>query len=114
ATFDVGGYPWTWGLRDDAELSPNAPHVAAAGPLLSTRDHWLNMPAERQFMHIATDSAVDAGAKYLVANGTDAIKVWFIHGPTSPDSADWSRRIRLAGEAAEAAGVPLIVHATGL
>jgi imidazolonepropionase-like amidohydrolase len=114
ATFDVGGYPWTWGLRDDAEQSALAPHVAAAGPLLSTRDHWLNMPAERQFMHIATDSAVEAGARYLVANGTDAIKVWFIHGPTSPDSADWSRRVRLAGGAAEAAGVPLIVHATGL
>ncbi|MEX1182436.1 MAG: amidohydrolase family protein [Gemmatimonadota bacterium] len=114
ATFDVGGYPWTWDLRADAEHSTTAPHVAAAGPLLSTRDHWLNMPAERQFMHIATDSIVEAGAAYLIANRTDAIKVWFIHGPNAPDSADWSRRVRLAGEAARAGGVPLIVHATGL
>lgn len=114
ATFDVGGYPWTWGLRDEAERSAHAPHVSAAGPLLSTRDHWLNMPAERQFMHIGTDSVVEAGVKYLLANGTDAVKIWFIHGPTSPDSADWTRRVRLAGDAAEAGGVPLIVHATGL
>jgi imidazolonepropionase-like amidohydrolase len=72
------------------------------------------VPAERQFVHIATDSAVDAGATYLIANRTDAIKVWFIHGPQSPDSAVWSRRIRQAGAVAAAAGVPLIVHATGL
>jgi imidazolonepropionase-like amidohydrolase len=59
ATFDVGGYPWTWSLREPADHSPHAPHVAAAGPLLSTRDHWLNTPAERQFMHIGSDSATE-------------------------------------------------------
>jgi penicillin G amidase len=114
ATFDVGGYPWTWDLRTRSDTAVDAPHVAAAGPLLSTRDHWLNMPAERQFLHIATDSAVLDGAAYLAANRTDAIKVWFIHGATAPDSADWTRRVRLAGDAARAAGIPLIVHATAL
>ena len=47
ATFDVGGYPWTWMLRERAESSNAAPHVAAAGPLLSTVDHWVNLPASR-------------------------------------------------------------------
>ena len=37
-------------MRDEAERSTRAPHVSAAGPLLSTVDHWLNVPAERQFM----------------------------------------------------------------
>jgi len=114
ATFDVGGFPWTWTLRAPAEHDPLAPHIAAAGPLLSTRDHWLNVPAERQFLYIGTDSAVEAGARYLIANRTDAIKVWFLVGAASPDTADWKRRIRIAGDMARAAGIPLIVHATGL
>ena len=114
ATFDVGGFPWTWGLRDDAEASTSSPHVAAAGPLLSTADHWLNVPGARQFMHIPTDSAVDAGARYVILNGTDAVKVWFLHGESSPGAADYADRVMRAGEIARRRGVPLIVHATGL
>lgn len=114
ATYDVGGYPWTWELRDRAEGSGAAPHVGAAGPLLSTRDHWLNVPAERQFMHIASDSAVDAAAHYLTVNGTDAIKVWFLAGGSSPDTTLWRGRILRAGRHAAEAGIPLIVHATNL
>jgi len=114
ATFDVGGYPWTWALRERAEPLPNAPHVAAAGPLLSTRDHWLNVPGERQFLHIATDSAVDAGARYLILNRTDAVKVWFLARGGTPDTATWRARLMRAGELARRARVPLIVHATNL
>ena len=114
ATFDVGGYPWTWGLRSRAESSPNAPHVAAAGPLLSTRDHWLNVPGERQFLHIGSDSAVDAGARYLTLNRTDAVKVWFLARGNAPDTLAMRARLLRAGEHARRAGVPLIVHATNL
>ncbi|HEU0053062.1 MAG TPA: hypothetical protein VFQ39_07785, partial [Longimicrobium sp.] len=87
ATFDVGGYPWTWGLRARAEASNAAPHVAAAGPLLSTLDHWVNLPDQRQFVHTSTDSATRAGARNLIAHGTDAIKVWYIAASTPVDSA---------------------------
>lgn len=110
ATFDVGGYPWTWDLR---ERSDEMPHIAAAGPLLSTVDHWVNLPAERQFIHMASDSAVRAGAEYLVANGTDAVKVWFLAGARS-DTAALRARFETAAAAAREAEVPLIVHATGL
>ncbi len=115
ATFDVGGYPWTWGLRHEGTGDASQPHVAAAGPLLSTRDHWLNVPAERQFIHTASDSATRAGAHYLIANGTDAIKVWFLVSPRmGADTVHALRQIAIAGEAARAAGIPLIVHATNL
>ncbi|HEX7089664.1 MAG TPA: amidohydrolase family protein [Longimicrobiales bacterium] len=114
ATFDVGGYPWTWDLRDDAERSTLAPHVAAAGPLLSTRDHWLNLPAERQFMHIHDEASTRAGARFLAAHDADAFKVWFLIGRNSPDTALARTLIRAAGEEAARAGKPLIVHATGL
>jgi imidazolonepropionase-like amidohydrolase len=114
ATFDVGGYPWTWALRAPAEADDAAPRIAAAGPLLSTRDHWLNLPAERQFVAMTSDSATLAGARMLVSHGTDAVKVWFLTGEQSPDTAAHVARLRLAGGEAARAGVPLIVHATTL
>ncbi|MBI4544133.1 MAG: DUF3225 domain-containing protein [Gemmatimonadetes bacterium] len=114
ATFDVGGYPWTWRLREAAEQSTAAPHVAAAGPLLSTRDHWVNVPGERQFLYMADSAAVRDGASYLLANRTDAIKIWFLAGRAAPDTARWKVLVQLAGAEARSAGVPLIVHATGL
>ena len=114
AVFDVGGFPWTWALREDAEWTEAAPHVAAAGPLLSTAHHWLNLPGERQFLHIPTDSAVRAGARYVALNGSDALKIWFLHGEGAEDAAGWERRVLLAGELADEAELPLIVHATGL
>jgi hypothetical protein len=114
ATFDVGGYPWTWPLRARAEASNAAPHVAAAGPLLSTLDHWVNVPAARQFVFMGSDSATLAGARMMVHNGSDAIKVWYLTEPPSPDTAQYQARLRLAAGVAAQAHIPLIVHATGL
>ncbi|HEX6746291.1 MAG TPA: amidohydrolase family protein, partial [Longimicrobium sp.] len=114
ATFDVGGYPWTWPLRARAEASNAAPHVAAAGPLLSTLDHWVNVPAARQFVFMGSDSATLAGARMMVHNGSDAIKVWYLAGPPSPDTTQFKARLRIAAAEARRAGIPLIVHATDL
>ncbi|MGH9796871.1 MAG: amidohydrolase family protein [Candidatus Polarisedimenticolia bacterium] len=113
AVFDVGGYPWTWGLRARAAADPLAPHVAAAGPLLSTLDFWLNLPAERQFIHLSDAPAARAGVGYLAAHGTDAVKVWFIPLPDR-SIQDLEGLVRAAGEEARARKVPLIVHAMGL
>lgn len=114
ATFDVGGYPWTWRLRQRAEASRAAPHVAAAGPLLSTIDHWVNVPAARQFVFMGSDSATRAGARMMVHNGSDAIKVWYLAGPPSADTVQFKARLRIAAEEARRGGIPLIVHATDL
>jgi len=114
ATFDVGGYPWTWELRAVADTSTRAPHVAAAGPLISARDHWVNVPAERQFLYMRDDTTVRNSARFLLANRTDAVKIWYLVGRTSPDTARFKRLLRVAAREAEAAGTPLIVHATGL
>lgn len=114
ATFDVGGYPWTWSLRDRAEGSTSAPHVAAAGPLLSARDHWVNLPGARQFIHIADEETTRAGARMITAWDSDAVKVWYLVGETSPDTAQMKANLRVAAAEAAAAGIPLIVHATNL
>ncbi len=113
AVFDVGGYPWTWELGAAAESDTEAPHVAAAGPLLSTLDFWLNLPAERQFIHLADEQAARDGVAYLAARGAAAAKVWLIRHDGQPFE-EMVAAVMAAGEAAGERGLPLIVHATGL
>jgi len=113
AVFDVGGYPWTIRMRDEAERSLEAPHVAAAGPLLSTIDFWLNLPAERQFIFLHDTTSAGEGVRYLKSLGASAVKVWFIVRPGA-DFDSMERAVTAAGAAARRAGLPLIVHATGL
>ena len=111
--FDVGGYPWSIDLARREKDDPAAPRLAAAGPLLSTIDFWLNLPAERQFVHLKDPEAARTGVKYLAARGADAVKVWYIVTPDQTVEAS-TPAVLAAGEAARAAGLPLIVHATGL
>ncbi|MEO8227868.1 MAG: amidohydrolase family protein, partial [Gemmatimonadota bacterium] len=116
ATFDVGGYPWTRAFQARGELDPHVPHVAAAGALLTTIDATVNVPDERQFVFMASDSAVRATVRSHAAMGSQAIKVWYIvpRSWTSADSARFSRLVHIAGAEADSVGLPLIVHATGL
>src|SRR3989442_966352 len=113
AVFDVGGYSWTWDLRARADADPLAPHVASAGPLLSTLDFWLNLPAERQFIYLGNEEDGRAGVRYLASHGADAVKVWFI--PVAERNFDdMANAVLAAGDEARARKIPLIVHATGL
>lgn len=104
--FDVGGYTWTTDLAERFADDTTTPHITAAGPLLSTLDHWLNLPAERQFMHLTDEASARDGVHYLAAHGSKAIKVWYINENVAG--------INAAGKEAEAAKLPLIVHATEL
>jgi imidazolonepropionase-like amidohydrolase len=113
AVFDVGGYPWTWELSGRFEGSTLAPHVAASGPLLSTLDFWLNLPAERQFIFLEDEASGRRDVHYHAAHGADAVKVWFINTPDR-DFDEMAAAVVAAGDEAERLGLPLIVHATGL
>jgi imidazolonepropionase-like amidohydrolase len=113
AVFDVGGYAWTWGLRTRAEQDTLAPHYAAAGPLLSTLDHWLNLPAERQFIYLSDEKTARGGVDYLASQGADAVKLWFI--PVKDEEFEAKEKAVLAaGDEAKKRGIRLIVHATEL
>jgi imidazolonepropionase-like amidohydrolase len=114
SVFDVGGYPWTLRLADRFANDTSTPHIAAAGPLLSTLDHWLNLPAARQFIHLKDAETGRDGVRYLAAAGAKAVKLWYI--VRSPDlTVDASvPAVTAVGEEAKRAGLPLIVHATGL
>jgi imidazolonepropionase-like amidohydrolase len=50
----------------------------------------------------------------VVHNASDGLKVWYLVGPTSPDTAQWKERLRVASAEAHRANVPVLVHATGL
>jgi imidazolonepropionase-like amidohydrolase len=113
SVFDVGGFAWTLAMARAHRSDPTAPRVAAAGPLLSTIDHWLNLAAERQFIHLKDEEAARTGLRYLAARGSDAVKVWYVVTPEQTVDAS-APAVLAAGEAARQAGLPLLVHATGL
>lgn len=104
--FDVGGYIWTTELAQRFAGDSAAPHVSAAGPLLSTLDHWVNLPGERQFIHLKDAASARDGVRYLAANGASAVKVWYLD--------ENEAAVNAAGAEAAAAKLPLIVHATEL
>ncbi len=111
--FDVGGYPWTTGLAERAEGDTRSPRVRAAGPLLSTLDHWVNLPAERQFVYLSDPEAARNGVRYLESIGAAAAKIWLIDEGERPQ-AELEAVASAAGAEAARLGLPLIVHATEL
>ncbi len=113
AVFDVGGYAWTLGLPERAEPDSEVPRVAAAGPLLSTIDHWLNLPGERQFLVLTNADAAREAVRYLAERGSAAVKVWYIIDEDR-QVAEFAPAVKAAGEEARSRKLPLIVHATGL
>lgn len=113
SVFDVGGYPWSLAMARRHEGTLTAPRMVAAGPLLATIDFWLNLPFERQFVYMGSDSAVRAEVSALARMGASAIKVWYIQVPDSLQ-ATMRHRLMVAGEEARRVGLPLIVHATEL
>jgi imidazolonepropionase-like amidohydrolase len=114
SVFDVGGYPWSWSLRRRFQDDHRAPRIAAAGPLLSTVDFWLNLPGQQQFIYMADDETVRRAVRTHAAFETDAVKIWYIMPPQPPDTARVQRLVRAAADEATARGLRLIVHATGL
>lgn len=113
SVFDVGGYPWTVEMAHREREDTRAPRVAAAGPLLSTVDHWVNLPAERQFILLKDAESARNGVAYLKSIGAEAVKIWYLVRPDLPVEAS-APAVLAAGEDARKAGLPLIVHATGL
>jgi imidazolonepropionase-like amidohydrolase len=113
AAFDVGGYPWTIARSAAAENDTRLPRLAAAGPLLSTWDFWLNLPGERQFIYLSTVEAAREGVRYLHSRGAAAVKVWLIDTGERPKT-ELATVVGAVGDEAAKLGLPLIVHATEL
>ena len=113
SVFDVGGYAWTLRLHDAFENDTSVPHVVAAGPLLSTLDHWLNLAGERQMIFLHDEASAREGVRYLASQGSRAVKIWYIVSPQIPVESSVAA-VNAAGDEARKNKLPLIVHATGL
>lgn len=114
AVFDVGGYPWTRSLGADTEDSHDAPHVAATGPLLATVvPDQLRLPEADQLLLMESEKQARALVRNHVAQGSDAIKVWFV--ATDPELFEQQvAHVLAVGDEARKLGIPLVVHATEL
>lgn len=115
AVYDVGGHPWTTQLPGKAEPDPMAPHVRAAGPLITHAGRSaLDVDDEIfTFLPMATPAEVQSSVAKLVAMRAQAVKVWYLVPPPAR-RAELDARMMEVGAAAKAAGLDLIVHATGL
>jgi imidazolonepropionase-like amidohydrolase len=115
AVYDVGGHPWTTALPARAESDSMAPHVRAAGPLITHASRSaLNVDDEvYTFLPMGTSDEVKAGVAKLKAMGSSAVKVWYL-APSLARREELDARMVEVGAAARAAGLDLIVHATGL
>jgi imidazolonepropionase-like amidohydrolase len=115
AVYDVGGHPWTTELPGKAERDPMMPHIRAAGPLITHAGRpALNIDAETYtFLPMATSADVQSSVAKLKAMAAQAVKVWYL-APPPARRAVLEARMMEVGAAAKAAGLDLIVHATGL
>lgn len=115
AVYDVGGHPWTTQLPAKAEGDPTAPHVRAAGPLITHAGRSaLDVDKETYtFLPMATSDDVQLSVYKLKSMGAQAVKVWYL-APQPARREELDARMMEVGAAAKAAGLELIVHATGL
>ena len=115
AVYDVGGHSWTTALPPRAEADSLAPHVRAAGPLIThaSRAALRVDDSIYTFLPMATPDEVQSSVAALKSMGSSAVKVWYL-APAAARREELDARMLEVGAAAKAAGLDLIVHATGL
>lgn len=115
AVYDVGGHPWTTSLPGRYEDDPTGAHVRAAGPLVTHADvPALQLDDEHYtFLPMGSDEEAMASVTAVAAMGSSSLKVWYLRVPAERE-AEMDARLTKIGETARAAGLDLIVHATGL
>jgi len=110
---DVGGPMWNFEVRDAARRSDAAPHVTVAGPLVSLVDRKILELDDPPIIKVSSAEEARALVARELERKPDYVKVWFIHAKDG-DLAAEEAIVRAAGDAAHAAGVRFIVHATQL
>jgi len=111
AVYDVGGATWSIDFQRSAELNPQAPHVAASGPLLtpSTLDLF-NTPSDKILVNLDSEKTGRNMVQYLSALGSTGIKLWQLRA----DDESYMNRVAAVADEIEKRGNRMIVHATTL
>jgi imidazolonepropionase-like amidohydrolase len=114
AVYDVGGFEWSIELQKDAENNLNAPHVAAAGPLLSpVSDENLataNTPDQKQLINLSSPDFGRKKVKEHTVLGSTGIKIWQI----ALNDTTFMKSLKAVADEVAIQGNSLIVHATNL
>jgi imidazolonepropionase-like amidohydrolase len=110
---DCGGPMWNFEVRDEARRTEEAPRVQVAGPLVSLVDRPALALDDPPIIKVTSADEARALVARLLERKPDFVKVWFIHMPEG-DLAAEEVIVRAAGDAAHAAGVRFLVHATEL
>lgn len=111
AVYDVGGMSWSVGLQQSAESNPMAPHVAAAGPLLTpVPGAPFDLPSDRVLVQLNSEETGVKMVQYMSALGSTGIKFWGI----SADDPEYMSFVEAAAEEIRNKGNQMIAHATTL
>lgn len=114
AVYDVGGFPWSLQLQETAESELQAPHVAAAGPLLTPAPQEelvsFNVPSQQQLLELISPEFGRQAVRLHTGLGATGIKIWQIN----LQDPEFMAALKAVAEEAEALGNKLIVHATNL
>ncbi len=108
--YDVGGFTWSIDFQEAAESNPNAPHVAAAGPLITPSDlDIFNTPADKVLVNLDSEETGREIVEYLSALGSTGIKLWQLDL-----GKEYMSRVKAVSEEAKKQNKSLIAHATSL
>lgn len=111
AVYDVGGMTWSIDLEEEAELNPMAPHVAAAGPLLTpVPGAPFDLPSDRVLVQLDSEETGVKMVQYVSALGSTGVKFWQL----DEDNPEYMGYVEAAAEEIERQGNQMIAHATTL
>lgn len=111
AVYDVGGMSWSIALEESAEDNPDAPHVAAAGPLLTpVPGAPFDLPSDRALVQLDSEETGVEMVKYLSELGSTGIKFWQLQA----ENEEYMARVESAAEEIRRQGNQMIAHATTL
>lgn len=109
--YDVGGFSWSIDFQDEAEKNREAPHVAAAGPLITPASEGpFDLPSEKALVTLDSEEAGIKTVQYLSDLGSTGIKFWQL----DVDSDDYMQRVEATAEKVREHDNQLIAHATTL
>jgi imidazolonepropionase-like amidohydrolase len=109
AVVDVGGPFWNFEVRERANAAPLAPHVAVAGPLISTVDDQPLDLGDPPIVRAASPDDARALVRRQLERRPDLIKVWYIVDDTHSVEAGLPMVCAVIDEA-HAAGADVLVH----
>lgn len=108
--YDVGGMSWSIDFQKQAEQNPNAPHVAAAGPLITPVEGApFDLPSDKVLVTLDSKEAGVKTVQYLSELGSTGIKFW-----TFSLDDDYRELVQATADEIHNRGNQMIAHATTL